>query len=168
MSKLEKIRDWINRSLIYIAGSFLMAMIFLTCANICLRLFGTPVRGTFELMGFFGAISASFALGHTQMKKGHIAVDILIFKFSEKTQKILNCINNLVCTIFASILVWQLVIKATTIMENGEVSETLRIIYYPFTYGVAAGCAMLAFVFFIDLLLIFFPPPKDKSTGDIS
>jgi hypothetical protein len=37
-------------------------------------------------------------------------------------------------------------------MKTGEVSETLRVIFYPFTYLVAAGCGVLALVFLRDLL----------------
>jgi hypothetical protein len=37
-------------------------------------------------------------------------------------------------------------------MMTGEVSETLRVIFYPFTYAVAVGCAVLGLVFLVDLL----------------
>jgi hypothetical protein len=47
---------------------------------------------------------------------------------------------------------WQISKYATTLWETGEVTETLQIIYYPFTYGVALGCAALSLVFLIDFL----------------
>jgi hypothetical protein len=37
-------------------------------------------------------------------------------------------------------------------MKTGEVSETLRVIFYPFTYLVAAGCGAIALVFLADLI----------------
>ena len=37
-------------------------------------------------------------------------------------------------------------------MATGEVSETLRVIFYPFTYAVAAGCGVMALVFLVDFL----------------
>jgi len=40
-------------------------------------------------------------------------------------------------------------------MNTGEITETLRIIYYPFTYGVALGCAVLSLVLFTDLIKSF-------------
>ena len=73
MEVFERITHVLNKILIWGAGSFLGAMILLTCANIFLRLVWVPVRGAFELMGFFGAIVTSFALGYTQIKRGHIA-----------------------------------------------------------------------------------------------
>ncbi|MGA9178233.1 MAG: TRAP transporter small permease, partial [Desulfobacterales bacterium] len=51
---------------------------------------------------------------------------------------------------------WQIAVKATTLMNTGEITETLRIIYYPFTYGVAFGCAALSLVLFTDLVRFFF------------
>jgi hypothetical protein len=64
----------------------------------------------------------------------------------------LSAINNGVCTLFFAVATWQIVVKATTLWQTGEVTETLRIIYYPFTYGVALGCAVLTLVFLTDLM----------------
>jgi len=133
-----------------------VGMIVLTCANIIFRLTWVPIKGTFELMGYFGAIATAFALGHTQMKRGHISVDVLVNTFSVKTRKIINAINYTVCFLFFGVAAWQMTLKATTLMNTGEITETLRIIYYPFTYGAAFGCAVLSLVLFTDLLRSFF------------
>lgn len=155
MGFLEKINRALNTALIWIAGCFLLVMILLTCANVFLRLIWTPVRGTFELMGYFGAIITAFALAYTQLNRGHIAVDILVLRFSKKTQRILSGINNFLCMIFFALVAWQIAKYATTLLKTGEVTETLRIVYYPFTYGVALGCAIFSFVFLTDLLKSF-------------
>jgi len=157
MNTLDKIIQFLNRLLIWIAGAFLVAMICLTCANIFLRLFWLPVKGTFELMGFFGAVTTAFALGYTQLKKGHIAVDVLIMTFSSKTKRILNFINSFLCMIFFALVAWQVTRYAGTLRSTGEVTETLRIIYYPFTYTVAVGSGVLALVFLLEFLKTFVP-----------
>jgi len=152
MAVLEKISNILNQVLLWIAGLFLLAMISITGANIILRLFGLPLRGTFELMGYFGAVVTAFALGYTQIKRVHIAVDIVVMRFSKKTQKILHTVNHLVCMAFFIIVTWQVSKYATTLWETGEVTETLQIVYFPFTYAVALGCLILAFTFFVDFL----------------
>ncbi len=152
MVLLERISQALNRILLWIAGLFLIAMIAITGANIVMRLFWLPLRGTFELMGYFGAVVTAFALGYTQIKRGHIAVDIVVLRFSEKTQKILHAVNHLVCMAFFIIVTWQVFKHATTLRETGEVTETLQIVYYPFTYAVALGCLFLALTFFVDML----------------
>ena len=153
---LDKVTQILNQVLIWIGGLFLGIMIFLTCANIFLRLVWKPISGTFELMGYFGAIITAFALGYAQIKRTHIAVDILVIRFSKKTQRILNSVNYFICMVFFAIVSWQVAKYATTLYRTGEVTETLRVIYYPFTYGVALGCALLSLVFFTDFLKSLF------------
>ena len=149
---LDKISNFLNQVLLWIAGLFLIAMISITGANIVLRLFGLPIRGTFELMGYFGAVVTAFALGYTQIKRGHIAVDIVVLRFSKKVQRILHAVNHIICMVFFIIVTWQIFRYATTLWETGEVTETLQIIYFPFTYAVALGCLILAFTFLVDFL----------------
>jgi len=107
------------------------------------------------LMGFFGAVVTAFALGYTQAKKAHISVDILVNLFPKRLQKIINGINNLICAAFFSLAGWQIAKLAGSLRASGEVTETLRIIYYPFTYGVALGCFLLAMVLLIELVELF-------------
>ncbi len=63
MEFLEKISRILNRTFMLIAGLFMAAMILITCANIFFRIVWVPIKGTFELMGFFGAVATAFVLG---------------------------------------------------------------------------------------------------------
>jgi TRAP-type C4-dicarboxylate transport system permease small subunit len=162
MGFLESLCKWINQALVWIAGVFLSAMILLTCANIFLRMIVGPIRGTYELMGYFGAIVTAFALGYTQIRKGHISVDILVLGFSAKTQKVLHSINNMICMLFFGIAAWQIAKHANILRETGQVTETLLIIYYPFTYGASLGCAALSLVFLTELLKALFKTREDE------
>ena len=155
MGILHKISGYLNRMSVLVAGAFMVAMILITCANIFLRIVWVPIKGTFELMGFFGAVATAFVLGYTQMKKAHISVDILVDRFPQRIQKIFSGINYLVCMTFFAIVGWQVSRLATTLWKTGEVTETLRIIYYPFTYGVAFGCFLLALALLVDFLSLF-------------
>ncbi|MCP4667181.1 MAG: TRAP transporter small permease [Deltaproteobacteria bacterium] len=156
MAFLDKATRILNQILLWIAGSLLGAMILLTCANVLLRLIWIPVAGTFELMGYFGAVLTAFALGYTQIRRGHIAVDIVVLGFSKGAQRVLNSINSLICVAFFAVVAWQIARYATTLLTTGEVTETLRIIYYPFTYSVALGCATLSLVCLTDFLKSFY------------
>jgi len=162
MEFLDRVSHIVNLVFIWIAGIFLAAMVLLACANIFFRIVWVPVRGTFELMGYFGAVVTALTLGYTQSKGGHIAVDILVLKFSLKTRRFLLAINNLICLIFFALVAWQVTKYARNLWVTGEVTETLGIIYYPFAYGVAAGCAALCLVFLIDFLKIIF---NDKESN---
>ena len=149
--------------LTFLAGMILIVMVLLTCANIIFRLFWVPISGTYELMGFAGAMLTAFALAYTQVKKGHIAVDVLVNVFPNKVQWVLSAINNMMCFVFFMLAGWQLVIKANTLRNAGELTETLRIIYYPFTYAVAFGCCVLALILLTDFLRQISTPGEEAS-----
>jgi len=163
MRFLDRASKFLNTLLAWIAGCFLVAMVLLTCSNIFLRIVWLPIMGTFELMGFFCAIVTAFALGYTQINKGHVQVDILIQRFSQKTKSILNVVNSLICMSFFAFVTWQITKYGTTLWKTGEMTETLRIIYYPFTYAVAFGCAALSLVFLADLLKLLFPEKETEN-----
>jgi TRAP-type C4-dicarboxylate transport system permease small subunit len=162
MAVLDKINRNLNRVFIWIAGICLAAMILMTCANIFLRIVWIPLKGTYELMGFFGAIVTAFSLGYTQMKKAHISVDILIERFPAGIQKILGGLSCIICLIFFSIAGLQISKYATTLWKTGEVTETLRIAYHPFAFGVAGGCLLLALVMLVEFFNLFREPREPQ------
>ena len=160
MNPLDRINRRLDRVLIVIGGIFLVAMCLLTCANIVLRTVWMPIQGTYELMGFFGAMVVAFALAHTQLRRGHIAVDVLIGRFSDGMRRVLTAFNGLVCMAFFGLAARQLVAKALVLRASGEVTETLRIIYYPFIFAVALGCILLALVLAADFVQALWPPAR--------
>jgi TRAP-type C4-dicarboxylate transport system permease small subunit len=83
-------------------------------------------------------------------------VDIVVMGFSKTTQRILNGLNSLICMTFFGIVGWQIAKHAGTLCRTGEVTETLQIAYYPFTYGVSIGCFVLAMVLLVDFLKYVF------------
>ena len=161
MAVLERVTRLLNRLLVFCGGMFLVGMILLTCANIVCRAVWAPIPGTFELMGYFGAVATAAALAFTQINRGHIAVNVLINRFSPKTRRRLNAFNNTACVIFFAMIAWQIGLKAHGFMKTGEVSETLRVIFYPFTYMVAVGCGAITLVFVVDLLRALRSGPGD-------
>jgi TRAP-type C4-dicarboxylate transport system permease small subunit len=147
----------VSRVFNMIGGVFLIAMILLTCANILCRALWVPIPGTFELLGFFGALTASLALGHTHILRGHIAVDILTRTYPSNTRRIVRVVNRLLFFLLFAIACGELWAKALTLMRTGEVTETLNVGYHPFVFGVSAGCGLLAAVFFAELIAVLIP-----------
>lgn len=146
---------WLNRKALMIAGIFLGAMILLSCGNIFLRIVWMPIKGTYELLGFFSAAVSGLALGYAQLEAAHTSVDILTSRYSAGAKKIMSAISNIVSCIFFAISGWQVCVYANTLRTSGEVTETLRIHYYPFTYIVGIGCMVLALASFAQFLKIY-------------
>lgn len=157
MSWLEKFIELLTKIQAFLAGLALASMIVLTCANIIARAVWVPVRGTFELMGLMGAVAATFALGYTQVHRMHIAVDLVVDRMRDRTRRWLTLTNGLICAIFFGLATWQIIKWSGVLVEVGELTETLQIPYYPFTYATAFGCALLSLIFLLSVLRILFP-----------
>ncbi len=164
MNFLNKLSDALNKFLLILGGITVLALMLLATGNVVLRIFHMPFRGTYEIVGFLGAVVIAFALGYTQKRKDHIVVDILTEKFSKGTNRVLNAINYLVTLVFFGIVSWQVLIWGFKIWREGELSETLKVIFYPFVLCVGVGFAVLTLVLFTDLLQTVFHKPEE---GDV-
>lgn len=137
----------------YIAGVAVVAMMLLTCADIVMRFFGKPLPGVYDLVGFLGAVSVSFALAYTSVQRGHVAVEILMEKLPRRVQFRLLSIGNLAGAVFFLFLTWQSFLYARELLDTGEVSMTVAIPIHPFVFGTAAGCGLLSLVLIVDAVL---------------
>jgi TRAP-type C4-dicarboxylate transport system permease small subunit len=160
VSVLEKISHLLNKWFIWVGGVSLLTLTGIACANMLLRPLGTPLKGAYELVGFFGALTVAFALGYTQISHSHICVDVLSTRYSKRTRKITDAISSILCILFFLLVAWQTIVFGNAIWRRGETSETLRIIYYPFVYVVAICCVLLVFTLLIDLLKLLTPTKR--------
>jgi TRAP-type C4-dicarboxylate transport system permease small subunit len=144
MDRLTSVTRLVNLALLWVGGICLGGMILITCANIFLRQFLGPIPGAVELMGYAGALATAFALGFSQTSKSHIAVDVLVTAYGKSLKRVMALINQGVCSVFFGLAAWHIVEKALVLKATGEISETLRIIYYPVILAVALGFFSLA------------------------
>jgi len=78
MNRLETIVNALNRWLNWVAGGLLVAMMLITVVNLIMAQVYVPFVGTAEIISFLAALVAAFALGYTQIRRGHTRVDILV------------------------------------------------------------------------------------------
>jgi TRAP-type C4-dicarboxylate transport system permease small subunit len=149
---------------IFIGGVAVLALMSLASINVCLRIIQMPYRGTYEIVAFLGAIVTAFALGDTQRRKSHIVVDILSDRYPSWLKKIVDAVGYIVSTAFFLIISWVIFRWGKQIAASGEVSETLKIIYYPFVYLVALGFVILSITLFMDFINTF----SKKENGERS
>lgn len=152
---LDTVSGWVTKVLTGLAGIFLVAMMVLACANMVLRgVFNVPVQGTFELMGFFGAVVAAFSLAFAQRNKAHIAVGILLARFPALVRRLADAATNAASCVFFLLAGLETGKWAAFLVDTGEVSETLQIIYHPFVFAASLGCIALAFILAVDTLKV--------------
>lgn len=138
-----------------VAAGAIVVMMLLTCTDVVLRLFDRPILGTYEMVGFLGTAVIAFALAHTSIERGHIAVEILLDRFPAKVQNTIEGLNHLIGAVLFLLIAWQSTAYALDLKASGEVSLTLAIPTYPFVYGIAAGCALLTLVLAAESLRSF-------------
>jgi TRAP-type C4-dicarboxylate transport system permease small subunit len=155
MQLLEKLNDVLNTYLLIIGGMAVLALMALATGNVLLRIAGMPFRGAYELVSFLGAVVTAFALGYTQKRKFNIVVDILSDTFPKGVKRFLDGLGDLIAMVFFAVVAWVVLRWGLRIAASGEVSETLKIVYYPFIFCVALGFAVLSLTLAIDFLGAF-------------
>lgn len=148
---LDKIDNLLGRILLVLSGAAVLALMLLATGNVVLRIFHAPFRGTYEIVSFLGAIGVAFALASTQRRKGHIVVDILSSSYPRPVKRLVDALSAAISSIFFGIVAWQVFVWGARIMAAGEVSETLKVVYHPFVFGVAAGFGILTLTCLLDI-----------------
>lgn len=155
MGTLDKIDKLLGRVLLILSGAAVLALMLLATANVVLRVFHAPFRGTYEIVSFLGAIGVAFALASTQRVKGHIVVDVLSSRYPRPVRRLVDALSAAISALFFGIVAWQVVVWGARIMASGEVSETLKVVYHPFVFGVAAGFGLLTLTCLLDIVRPF-------------
>ncbi len=154
MVTLKKLNMVLNKIVLYFSCAALFIMLLLGFGNMFFRTVWVPIKGSYEIIGFLGALVASLPLGFTQIRKGHIAVDIITDKYPPRLQKFVEGISYLLCAVFFLIVSKKTLQWGSIIRHSGEVSETLRIPFYPFVYATAIGFLILSLALFVDTLIL--------------
>jgi TRAP-type C4-dicarboxylate transport system permease small subunit len=139
----RKLVGWMNG----LAGIVLFLMMMLTVADVVLRIFGTAILGTYELVAVSGAIVVGFAVPQTSWEKGHVNVDFLVENRSEGVRKVVFIITRLLGICLFALLAYYLFLKGIHLYKTGEVSLTLQLPYFPAAFG-------LSFCFLIECITL--------------
>jgi TRAP-type C4-dicarboxylate transport system permease small subunit len=152
--KIEKITLWISKGMALIAATILLCMMILTVVDVCGRyFFKSPVNGAWEIIGLMMVCAGSWGLAYCQAEKGHISVTFLLERLPHKIQALIFIFAYLIGLAGFSIIAWNAFqITMRYISTKGNVTDTLRIPYYPFMLVMAVGAGMLVLVLLLDLV----------------
>ena len=154
MKVLDQIDLFLSKGLMIVGGIALLSLMILATGNVVLRILHVPFSGCYEIISFLGAIVTAAALGYTQRNRDHIIVDILSDKFPPGVKKIVDAASYLIVAVFFTVVARQTLLWGLQIRESGELSETLKILYHPFIFGVALGFAFLALSGAVDFFKV--------------
>jgi TRAP-type C4-dicarboxylate transport system permease small subunit len=151
---LEGIRKT-SRGLHWIAGGCLVLLMLLTVADVVLRAFRRALPGTYELVGFAGALAIGCALPYTSWVRGHVYVDSLVVCLPRSGRKVLHACTRVLAVGLFALLGWNLVLFGLDLRSSGEVSPTLELHFYPIAFGLAAACFLQVAVLLCNFVHIF-------------
>jgi TRAP-type C4-dicarboxylate transport system permease small subunit len=149
---LEAASVRLNQFLAILAGITMVLMMLFTVVNVIIRAYYVPVPGINEMVGWLSAITIAFALGYTQIHRGHVDMEALLVKFPSRIRNMIQSLMLLISMIFFFIISWRLVLYANGLMVDGTLSETLAIIFYPFIYLLAVGFFSLSVALTVDTI----------------
>ena len=143
INKVEGLSKFLN----VFAGIAITFIMFLTVIDVILRSFRRPIIGTYELVGFSGALVIGFAVPLTTFLKGHMLVDFFVLKFSRGIRNTVHIVTRLLGIGLFSLLGWNLIKLGVDLYRTGEVSLTLQLPFYPVAFGIG-------FCFFVQCLVL--------------
>jgi TRAP-type C4-dicarboxylate transport system permease small subunit len=144
----------ISRILSGIAVVGLIGMMALTCGDIVLRLMRHPIPGTWEVVGFLGAITAGFALVPTTLARTHVAVQLLVDRCPYRAQKVIYLVTHVLSIMLFALLTVESTKYGNALKAAGEVSNTLEVPFYPVLYGIGFSALVVVVILLTDIILV--------------
>lgn len=149
---LDRASALLNEGLAWAAAAMLGAMMLFSVADMVMRGFGVTVAGSYEVIGWLSAVAMALALGTVQRHKGHVAMELVVVKMGRRSRALTDASMALISLVLFAIVAFYVVRYGRVLHETGSLSETLRIIVYPWVYVVGLGCAGLTLALLVDFL----------------
>lgn len=133
------------------AGIMLSFMMGLTVLDVVLRYLGTPIPGTYELVGLTGAVVIGFAIPYTSLVRGHIFVEFLIDRLGKNQRAVvLIFAKALILLLFIGLFI-NLLRIGMSMADTSEVTQILHIPFHPVVYAMAFCCFIECLVMSVDI-----------------
>lgn len=128
-------------------------MMFFTFVDVGGRyFFKMPVKGSFELTEYMLSILISLSVAYCGVKKGHIHVDVLTMRLSERTRDIINCFIQPLTVVLMALTTWH-TFRYIFVLYASHLSSTVLVIpRYPFVAVTAVGLFLYTLVLLKDFL----------------
>lgn len=135
-----------------VAGAGIVTMMLVTCLDVILRIFRSPLIGAYDIVKIAGTITIAAALPYTTAVKGHVAIEYFFLKLPPKSRMAVNSLTHLLSMILFTCLTWQSINYGMSLKQNGQVTSTLQLPVYWVLYILAFSCAVVVLVISYHLL----------------
>lgn len=149
----ERVRS-ISQLLHGIAGMSLLFLMLLTIADVVLRAFRHPIPGTYELVGFAGALAIGLSMPFTSWTRAHVHVDSLVSRLPPRGRRAMQVVTRLMGAALFLALGYNLIRFGWDLRASGEVSPTLELPFYPVAFGLSAAAFLQTAVLLCDIVKV--------------
>lgn len=130
-----------------VALIFLLIMMLMTVADVCLRyIFNAPILGSFEITEYLMIIAGFLGVAWCAVQKGHVKVDLIVSHLPLRARTIIESITLILAMTVAPIVAWQGFAQARYAQSAGDSSSILKIPASPFYVVVGFSYALLSVV----------------------
>ena len=130
---------------------FLVGMMVLITASVIYRRAGHVIPGTYELSELMIVVTAAFALGYAALKKTHIVIKVVVARFPQRAQAILEAVMSFISLAAWAAVAWTGILILSKRWLNEE-SEMLSVPYLPFRLIFLLGLVLVCSIYLIDLI----------------
>jgi TRAP-type C4-dicarboxylate transport system permease small subunit len=135
-----------------VSGACIMAMVLITCADVVMRIFGSPIIGAYDLVYVSGAVAMASALPYTTALKGHVAIEYFFQKMSKRPRIIVDTVVRLFGIAFFAMLTAESARIGANLKDRGEVTATLQMPIFWVSWMIALCCGLVMLVIFYNMI----------------
>lgn len=130
----------------------LAAMMLVTCADVVLRAFGHPLKGTYDVARVCGAVCIACALPLTTAMKGHVAIEYFFHKLNRLGRLAVDSLMRLITITVFLFAAYECVGYGQRFLRNGEVTSTIELPLFWVPWVMAGAFAVTALVVVFHLV----------------
>ena len=137
---LDRLNGRIALWLARVAALILAAIGLMTFCDVFARyLLNRPFTFTVEFTEIMMGLMVFLAMGLATHEKRHIGVDAVTMRLSKRTNAWLDLFMSAIALAIASVMVWQIFLKAGVLLQKGDYTQIQRVPYWPGVYVMAFG-----------------------------
>ena len=156
------------RVLTWIASGALAIMMLLVVSNVLTRfLFNKPLLGTIELVEMVVVIVVFFAVAYTEVRRGHVSVELVFLRLPRRTQAILlSIVYFFSAAYFLTMGSRSVGLAWSELFPKIRGTDVLAIPFAPFMFVIALGSLVLGLEMLMNCL---HPPlPEADKKGEVN
>jgi TRAP-type C4-dicarboxylate transport system permease small subunit len=143
-SRVGRFNGWVTLWLARIATVALAMIAVVTfCDVIARKVFNKGFTFTVEMTEMSMALIVFLGVGLVTHQRGHIVVDVVTLRLSERARVWLGLVANVLSLGFVLIMAWRLWLQAAFILSKGDTTPIWNIPLWPIAYLIAAGSIFL-------------------------